>query len=115
MTGTNASDSNDSSKDKRKDNPDEMHRASQWLTQVCEILELPVDIQRESIKGVLEVTSAVAHNKSRPAAPVTAFLVGLAAGAAAQEEGDGDLDQLRFAISQRLEAVHEAAGEDTGR
>ena len=110
------SENNDTAdKSKRKDNPDEMHRASQWLTQVCEILDLPQDIQRESIKGVLEVTSAVAHNKSRPAAPVTAFLVGLAAGAAAQKEGDGDLDQLRFAISQRLEAIHEAAGEDTGR
>lgn len=108
------SENNDTAdKSKRKDNPDEMHRASQWLQEVCDILDLPADIQRESIKGVLEVTSAVAHNKSRPAAPVTAFLVGLAAGAAAEKEG-GDLDQLRFAIGQRLEAVHEAAGEDTG-
>ena len=104
----------DARNDKRKDNPDEMHRASQWLKEVCDILDLPVDIQRESIKGVLEVTSAVAHNRSRPAAPVTAFLIGLAAGAAAEKAG-GDLDQLRFAIGQRLEAVHEAAGEDTGR
>ena len=39
--------------------------------------------RQELVTAVLDLTADVAHGVSRPAAPVTAFLVGLAAGGAA--------------------------------
>lgn len=68
---------------KHKDSPEEMLSAHAWLDQVADELGLPEDVARSSVKGVLDLTAAVAHNRSRPAAPVTAFLIGLAAGQAA--------------------------------
>lgn len=96
-----------------KDSPEDAQRASEWLAEVCRILELPEDVARKNVKGVLDLTSAVAHNKSRPAAPVTAFLVGLAAGSTAGQGGSSD--SFSDAITARLNAVAEAAGEDSGR
>ncbi|WP_312097234.1 DUF6457 domain-containing protein [Corynebacterium dentalis] len=107
------SETNSSAQNKRKDSPEEAQKASEWLA-VCRLLEIPEDVQRANVKGVLDLTSAVAHNKSRPAAPVTAFLVGLAAGAAAGREG-GSSDLFSDAISSRLQLIAEAAGKDSGR
>jgi hypothetical protein len=46
-------------------------------------LELAESEQDELVTAVLDLTADIAHGVSRPAAPVTAFLVGLAAGRAA--------------------------------
>jgi hypothetical protein len=60
---------------------------SEWITAVSRELGLEgqVDAQR-SVDAVLDLTSDVAHGVSRPAAPVTAFLVGVAAGRAADPQ-----------------------------
>lgn len=70
----------------QKDSPEQMLSAHAWLEQVAEELGLPQDVVRASVKDVLDLTSAVAHHRSRPAAPVTAFLIGLAAGRAADQD-----------------------------
>jgi hypothetical protein len=57
----------------------------EWVGQVVRRLGLDlarVD-QQELVTAVLDLTADVAHGVSRPAAPVTAFLVGLAAGRSA--------------------------------
>lgn len=57
---------------------------SDWVTAVS--MELGLDDAVDSdgiIDTVLDLTSDVAHHVSRPGAPVTAFLVGVAAGRAA--------------------------------
>ncbi|MDN5582656.1 MAG: DUF6457 domain-containing protein [Corynebacterium sp.] len=72
----------------QKDSPEQMLSAHAWLEQVAEELGLPQDVVRASVKDVLDLTSAVAHHRSRPAAPVTAFLIGLAAGRAAGQDQD---------------------------
>jgi hypothetical protein len=56
---------------------------SEWVTAVVRELGLEgaLDSSR-SVDMVLDLTSDVAHGVSRPAAPVTAFLVGVAAGRA---------------------------------
>ncbi|NMH96759.1 DUF6457 domain-containing protein [Pseudonocardia acidicola] len=56
---------------------------SEWVTAVCRELGLEGAVDTDaSVDMVLDMTSDVAHGVSRPAAPVTAFLVGLAAGRA---------------------------------
>ena len=44
---------------------------------------------------ILELTKDVAHNVARPAAPISAFIVGLAAGGAG-----GDADAVRAAVTK---------------
>jgi len=52
-----------------------------WVTAVAQELGLADEAGSGSlVDTVLDLTSGVAHPVSRPAAPVTAFLVGLAAG-----------------------------------
>jgi Domain of unknown function (DUF6457) len=54
---------------------------SEWVTAVARELGLELD-DAAVVDLVLDLTSDVAHGVSRPAAPVTAFLVGMAAGRA---------------------------------
>lgn len=48
-----------------------------WTTQVCDALGLDADPQ---VAMVLRVAKDVAHGVLRPAAPVTAYLLGIAVG-----------------------------------
>ena len=63
-------------------------------------LDLGGTDQDELITAVLDLTADIAHGVNRPAAPVTAFLVGLAAGRAA--------DPLA-AVPDRIAAVRDLA------
>jgi hypothetical protein len=55
---------------------------SGWVAAVAR--ELGIDVESADVVDmVLDLTSDVAHGVSRPGAPVTAFLVGLAAGRSA--------------------------------
>lgn len=69
---------------------------SEWIDAVCAELDLELADPRASTTLVLELTADVAHGVARPAAPVTAFLVGLAAGRA------DDPDAATTALAQRL-------------
>jgi hypothetical protein len=51
---------------------------NKWITQVCEALDLPADCIEEST--VLDLARDVAHGVNRPAAPLTAYLAGVAVG-----------------------------------
>lgn len=73
--------------------------ASTWLTTVTSTLDVDPQVLRASIKDVLDLTSIVAHEHSRPAAPVTAFLAGLAAG---QRTSGGTHAEQIEAIQQHL-------------
>jgi hypothetical protein len=56
---------------------------SAWVTAVARELGLEGSLDTgSSVDMVLDLTSDVAHGVSRPGAPVTAFLVGVAAGRA---------------------------------
>jgi len=73
--------------------------ASTWLTTVTSTLDVDPQVLRATIKDVLGLTSIVAHEHSRPAAPVTAFLAGLAAGQ--RTAGSTHAEQIE-AIQQHL-------------
>ena len=55
----------------------------EWVASVARQLGLDLVGQDALVTDVLDLTADVAHGVSRPAAPVTAFLVGLAAARAA--------------------------------
>lgn len=68
----------------------------QWLTAVSEELGVDPELVRDLVGDILDLTAAVAHNgPSRPAAPTTAFVVGLAAGA-----GAGDAATVRDIVAR---------------
>ena len=56
-----------------------MNELDEWLTKACATLDIPV-IDRGP---VLDLARDVAHGVLRPAAPLTAYLVGVAVGGGA--------------------------------
>lgn len=56
-----------------------MNPLEEWIDQVCAELDLPPDVDRTLL---LDIARDVAHGVARPAAPLTTYLVGLAAGRA---------------------------------
>ncbi|GII87495.1 hypothetical protein Ssi03_54850 [Sphaerisporangium siamense] len=56
-----------------------MNVLAEWTALVCK--ELGIDPERIDRDAVLDLTRDVAHGVARPAAPLTAYLLGLAQGA----------------------------------
>lgn len=63
-----------------------MNTLEAWTAQVCQALELEPDAVDRDL--LLDLTKDVARGVARPAAPLTAFLVGLAAGRDGGGAGD---------------------------
>jgi len=62
-----------------------------WIDELCDVLDLDVEVD-EGL--VLDIAKVAAHNVVRPAAPLTTYLLGYAAGRA-----DADPDELeRLAV-----------------
>jgi Domain of unknown function (DUF6457) len=55
-----------------------MTTLDRWTEAAC--AELGVDLEDGTIRAVLDLARDVAHQVERPAAPVSAFLLGLAVG-----------------------------------
>ncbi|MDH6123726.1 hypothetical protein P3T39_000651 [Kitasatospora sp. GP82] len=55
-----------------------------WIAEVC--TELGIDLEVD-VRGLLDLARVVAHGVDRPAAPLTAFLIGYAA---AQQGGGAE-------------------------
>lgn len=89
-----------------KGSPEEMQSAHAWLEEVAESLGIDPALQQHTVGDVLKLTSVVAHNRSRPAAPVTAFLIGLAAG---QRSATADADELEVIAKRLLATITEKA------
>ncbi len=56
-----------------------------WMDELCEELGVDTDVEMST---VLDLARDAAHNVERPAAPLTTFLVGLAAGLRGGTEKD---------------------------
>lgn len=67
-----------------------------WIDELCDLLDLDIEVD-EGL--VLDIAKVAAHNVVRPAAPLTTYLLGYAAGRAAADP-DG-LEQMAARI-QRL-------------
>lgn len=71
----------------RKDDPQKMERMREWLTRAAQTIEVDKDVVLDLEVDLLKLAQMTAHNTSRPGTPLTAFLVGLAAG---QAGGDNE-------------------------
>ncbi|EFU80251.1 molybdopterin-guanine dinucleotide biosynthesis protein [Mobiluncus curtisii] len=89
----------DMATENRKDDPEKMAKMAAWLQAASRELQLPgetiVPIQEE----LLNLISEVAHGPSRPGAPLTAFLVGYAAGGDI-EKAAANVAKLRDLVAQ---------------
>lgn len=74
-----------------------------WLRELCEALDLPADLA-EHRDLILDVARDAAHAIARPAAPLTTFLVGYAAGRA----GTSDAVRIAAATATATAAEHVA-------
>lgn len=64
----------------RKDDPEVMAQMERWLTEVSDLVGVDQSYWANHRGELLELISTVAHGPSRPGAPLTAFLIGVAAG-----------------------------------
>ncbi|MDR1186031.1 MAG: DUF6457 domain-containing protein [Bifidobacteriaceae bacterium] len=76
---------------------------SGWLEQIAVALDLPSTSALDAA-AVLDMTAQVAHNVARPAAPLTAFIAGYAAGmrGGSRESVDAALAVCSRAARDRL-------------
>jgi Domain of unknown function (DUF6457) len=80
-----------------------------WSAQLCAELGIELDVD---LKRVLDLARDAAHTVERPAAPVTTFLVGYAAGQRGGSEADvRACSDLATAFTARWAAEHPAANE----
>lgn len=81
----------------RKDDPEVMAQMERWLTQVADLVEVDHSFWADHKDELLKLISAVAHGPSRPGAPLTAFLIGVAAGKG------GDVSELIATVKTQAE------------
>ncbi|KWW99197.1 hypothetical protein C3Y87_09260 [Carbonactinospora thermoautotrophica] len=79
-----------------------MNTLELWVDTICQELGLQVEDANALIPVVLDLARDVAHGVARPAAPVTAFFLGLAVA------GSGRLD--KEAVQDLAAQVSAAAG-----
>lgn len=58
---------------------EKMYHMNEWLVKVCSEFGIDPGLLDDVVPALLELTRDVAHGPSRPGAPLTAFLVGVAA------------------------------------
>lgn len=83
--------------------PTRDNTANQWLLEACEVLDIDYEGFKAVIPDLLDLTRDVAHGPSRPAAPLTAFLVGVAAGRDGAQLPEHGHDRVAQ-ITERLRA-----------
>ena len=69
-----------------------------WIDELCDVLDLDIEVDEGLL---LDLASTAAHNVERPAAPISTYLLGYAAGAA-----DADLDAVEK-LAGRVQALAE--------
>jgi hypothetical protein len=76
---------------------------AEWVDLVCRELDIADAVSPAAMQSrVLDLSRDVAHNVARPAAPLTAYLLGLAAGRSTDPEATADrLAQQLCLLAQR--------------
>lgn len=77
-----------------------MVQMNRWLDRACAELGVDRKVLDANTGALLRLVGEVAHGPSRPGAPLTAFVVGLAAGMA-----DRTAEGQAVAVAERVDAV----------
>ncbi|MFY9806988.1 MAG: DUF6457 domain-containing protein [Pseudonocardiaceae bacterium] len=85
-----------------------MNTLEEWVDLVCQELNLTDAVSPAAMQSrVLDLSRDVAHGVARPAAPLTAYLLGLAAGRTTDPEATSDeLAQRVCQLAQRWADEH---------
>lgn len=79
----------------RNDHPQKMANMEAWMDEVKESIGVDASEFDPIQDTLLDLIAKVAHGPSRPGAPLTAYLIGLAAG-----KGLGEADELISRVSK---------------
>ena len=81
----------------------------EWVDLVCRELEITAVVSPEAMQSrVLDMSRDVAHQVARPAAPLTAYLLGLAAGRSGDPEATAEEFAARLCVlAQRWGQDHQ--------
>lgn len=85
--------------------PDDLARAQEFLALVAQQLKLSESLIEQTMPYLLGMTKHVAHDAVRPAAPLAAFLVGVAVAS----RGEVTTESVRARIAEVEEAIKEYA------
>ena len=85
----------------------ELAEARLFLTTVAQHLDLDPKTVQDAMPFLLGMTKNVAHKAIRPAAPLTAFLVGLATAQASDSNTSIDIEVVRAQIAKAETAIEE--------
>ena len=87
-----------------------MNTLKEWVELVCRELDIADVVSPAAMQPrVLDLSRDVAHDVARPAAPLTAYLLGLAAGRSSDPEATAD------DLAQRLCLLARRWGDEQGR
>lgn len=81
-----------------KDSPEKMAAMRSWLAAVAEELNIAPEVMAEAEAPLLQLIGKIAYGPSRPGAPLTAFLIGMAVG-----RGDGESTALIARIKELVD------------
>lgn len=93
-------------------NPQDLVLAREFVQEVAQRLDLDPQVIQQTLPHLLGLTKHVAHGVVRPAAPLAAFLVGLAAGQNSSPAGsEADAEELAAGVLAHIAAVEELVKE----
>lgn len=93
-------------------NPQDLVLAREFVQEVAQRLDLDPQVIQQTLPHLLGLTKHVAHGVVRPAAPLAAFLVGLAAGQDSSRAGsEVDTEQLTAGVLAHIATVEELVKE----
>ncbi|MGH3941659.1 MAG: DUF6457 domain-containing protein [Pseudonocardiaceae bacterium] len=76
-----------------------MNTLEEWVDAVCRELDITDAVAPSAMQTrILDISRDVAHTVARPAAPLTAYLIGLAAGRTADPEAAADILTTRVRL-----------------
>lgn len=62
----------------RRDDPEKMVKKRAWLAEVCQEVDVDPGVLNEIEAPLLQLIAQIAHGPSRPGAPLTMYVLGLA-------------------------------------
>lgn len=79
--------------------PDDLARAREFLAEVSKAVDVSPEIIDNVMPHLLGLTKHVAHDAVRPAAPLSAFLVGIASAGQSSQEVKANIEKVEAVVA----------------